>query len=78
MPWIRTPHGTAHVKLAKSPRVRCKHPGCTAWGDILCDYNPLKKKHPCNKRLCRAHARHIEGKDLDYCLHHPETGEMDV
>ncbi len=78
MPWVKTPHGNMHVKLAKTPRQRCKHPGCQAWATKLCDYPvPARrsmyghrlKSGTCDTRFCEAHGVSV-GPNKDHCWLH--------
>jgi hypothetical protein len=60
---------TAIVCTRGQRKRRCSHPGCRDWMVVLCDAK-LENGKTCNKPLCRRHARHVEGKDLDYCVSH--------
>jgi len=62
--------GYATVRTANTPRRRCQAPGCTWWGEVLCDFPaPERKSKTCDARACRKHARHV-GPDRDHCWQH--------
>jgi len=55
--------GHAHVRRSRGPK--CTYPGCTREGTVLCDGDAGDGK-TCDRRACRAHAKHI-GPDRDLC-----------
>ena len=65
---------TAIVCTPRQRRKRCSSPGCTNWGELLCDFPVVRegKEGTCDKAMCRRCAKSV-GPDRDFCRPHSKV-----
>lgn len=62
---VKLPDGTTCI-VKRSRRAQCAHPDCRREHDVLCDHTVPGQQRTCNRKCCRAHAKHV-GPDADWC-----------
>lgn len=51
---------------------------CAALHEVLCDGPGATKGSTCDLPMCREHATHVEGRNLDYCRKHAALGHQQI
>jgi hypothetical protein len=68
---IDTPGGGTAIVCSRGRRnPQCSQPGCRNAGTQLCDFKTTLGDSTCDKPWCKLHAKHVGGRDLDYCPEH--------
>ena len=53
---------------------RCSY--CDAEMDVLCDGPGERPGETCEVPMCKKHAAHVPGQDLDYCREHEKMADQ--